>query len=40
MGLTVLDNIDVNGRLIRSGNGIADGNKGDSDDDHKGGDGK
>jgi hypothetical protein len=33
VGLSVLDNIDVNGRLIRSGNGIADGTNTDDDRD-------
>jgi hypothetical protein len=33
VGLSVLDNIDVNGRLIRRGEGIADGVNRDEDDD-------
>ena len=42
VGLSVLDNIDVNGRLIRSGAGIQDGTRlnrdedDDDDDDHDG----
>jgi hypothetical protein len=47
VGLSVLDNIDVNGRLIRSGAGIADGtnlrdedrDEDENEDDHDGHDG-
>jgi hypothetical protein len=38
VGLAVIDNIDVGGRLIRSGRGIADGINGTADDDDDRGD--